>query len=285
MRMRSERDSPGGCDRYDFAWRHVPASGAAHLDFGCGDGRFLRTLKSKKIERLVGVDVSREAVGYAAASADFEVIHVEKAIPLPFPDRTFSSVTIMDVLEHVDDQEPLLRELHRVTRDDGILIVTVPGRHLFSFLDMGNLKFRFPHLHRWYYCRRHSRAGYERRYVANPDGLIGDVSARKRWHEHFSRDKLQMLLNYNGWAVTWFDGAGLFVRVFKIAELLLGRVRPLRAGIEELTAWDARTFASANLFCVARKCASLPLTDEKDESYDYDQAGHDLQTTGSQRAL
>jgi SAM-dependent methyltransferase len=285
MRTRSEQNNPGGCDRYGFAWQHVPAGGAAHLDFGCGDGRFLRTLKSKNIKRLVGVDVSREAAGCAAASGDFEIIHVEKAIPLPFADRTFSSITLMDVLEHVDDQEPLLRELHRIVQDNGMLIVTVPGRHLFSFLDMGNLKFRFPRLHRWYYCRKHSRARYERRYVANPDGLIGDVSARKRWHEHFSRDRLQMLLNYNGWAVAKFDGAGLFVRVLKIAELLLGRIRPLRAGIKKLVAWDARAFASANLFCIARKCASLPLRDEKDESYDYDQAGHDLQAAGPQHVL
>ncbi len=243
-------------------------------------------LKSKNIKHLMGVDVSREAVTRAdKAFGALEIIHLKNALPLPFPDGMFSSITLMDVLEHVDDQEPLLRELHRVIQGNGMLIVTVPGRHLFSFLDMGNLKFRFPRLHRWYYCRRHSRAQYERRYVANPDGLIGDVSARKRWHEHFSRDRLQMLLNYNGWAVTEFGGTGLFVRVLKMADLLLGRIRPLHAGLGKLMAWDARLFKSANLFCVARKCAPLPPKDREDRPYHYGQAGHHLQTTGSQRAL
>jgi len=285
MYTRSEPKAPGGYDRYAFAWRHVPAGGAAHLDFGCGDGRFLRMLVGKGIERLVGVDVSREAVERAAASTGLEIIHVDGALPLPFPDGTFSSITLMDVLEHVDDQELLLHELRRVMQDGGTLIVTVPGRHVFSFLDMGNLKFRFPRLHRWHYCRRHSPAQYERRYVTNPDGLVGDVSAQKRWHEHFSRDRLQILLNCNGWAVAEFDGAGLFVRVLKIAELLLGRVGLLRAGIDRLMAWDARAFAAAHVFCVARKCAPLPLKDRKDSPCDYGQAGHDLQAAGSQQLL
>lgn len=282
--LRKQHNSPG-YDRYGFAWRHVPAGGAAHLDFGCGDGRFLRMLTGKRIERLVGAEVSREAAERAVSASGPEIVHIDKTIPLPFPDGTFSSITLMDVLEHVDNQELLLRELYRIMQDDGTLIVTVPGRHVFSFLDLGNLKFRFPRLHRWYYCRGHAPTQYERRYVANPDGLIGDVSGRKRWHEHFSRDRLQILLNCNGWAVTEFGGAGLFVRVLKIAEMLLGRIGPLRAGIDRLMAWDARAFASANLFCVAHKCAPLPSQDRKDPPNHYDRAGHDLQTAGTQHVL
>ncbi len=262
----------------------MPAGGAAHLDYGCGDGCFLRMLVGKRIERLVGVDVSREAVERAAAGR-LEILHVDQTLPLPFADGTFSSITLMDVLEHVDDQKRLLRELCRVMKDDGILIVTVPGRHLFSCLDLGNLKFRFPRLHRWYYCRRYSQAQYERRYVANPDGLIGDISAQKRWHEHFSRDRLQLLLNDNGWAVAEFDGAGFFARLLKMAEFSLGRIGPMRTALTRLMAWDARTFASAHVFCVARKAAVLPLEDGKDSPYDYDQAGHDLQAAGSQQLL
>jgi hypothetical protein len=126
---------------------------------------------------------------------------------------------------------------------------------VFSFLDLGNLKFRFPNLHRRYYCRRHSRQEYEQRYVSNTDGLVGDISATKRWHEHFSRRQLEGLLQRNGFAVVRFDGAGFFVRVLKIAEMALGRIGPLRSRIRSIMAWDARRFQSANLFCVARKCA------------------------------
>ena len=254
MRTRIQSDSPWGYDRYGFAWQHVPAGGAAHLDFGCGDGRFLASLASKGLGSLVGIDSSRDAVEHAASRpAGYEVLHLRATDPLPFAEGRFSSISLMDVLEHVDDQDRLLAELGRILQDDGTLIITVPGQYLLSCLDMGNLKFRFPRLHRWFYCRRHSRQEYERRYVSNPDGLIGDVSATKRWHEHFSGRKLENLLNRNGLTVIEFDGTGWFVRALKIARMLLGRVGPLDRAIERITAWDARRFESANLFCIARK--------------------------------
>jgi len=254
MHTKIDADNPYGWDRYGFAWQQVPAGGVAHLDYGCGDGRFLVGLRNKAIARVVGADVSREAVRLAeAACSDMESVHVDGQRILPFADGEFSSITLLDVLEHVDEPDALLAELRRALRDDGTLIVTVPGRHVFSVLDMGNLKFRFPRLHRWFYCRRHSREEYERRYVVNPDGLVGDVSAKKRWHDHFSRRNLEGMLNRSGFAVVEFDGAGLFLRILKGAELTLGRLGPLRTMVRRAIAWDARHFQSANLFCVARK--------------------------------
>jgi ubiquinone/menaquinone biosynthesis C-methylase UbiE len=257
MRTRIEAGNPFGFDRYGFAWQHVPAGEAAHLDFGCGDGRFLVRLRSKSIGRLVGVDVRREAVEQAKAKCgDAEIVHIDGSSPLLFADSEFSSISLLDVLEHVDEPDTLLAELHRVLKDEGILIVTVPGQHVFSILDTGNLKFRFPRLHRWFYCRTHPREEYERRYVSNPDGLVGDVSAKKRWHEHFSRRKLAGALNRNGFPAVQFDGTGFFMRVLKIAELVFGRIGPLQRGIRKIMAWDARRFQSANLFCIARKRAA-----------------------------
>ncbi len=259
MRTRIESGNPCGYDRYGFAWQHVPAGGAAHLDLGCGDGRFLAALRNKDIGRLVGADAGEEAVRRARDRLDnLEIVHVRPGASLPFADGEFSSISLMDVLEHVDRQEALLAELRRVLRDDGILIVTVPRQHVFSFLDMGNLKFRFPRLHRWHYCRRHSPEEYKRRYVTNPDGLIGDVAAKKRWHEHFSRRTLEDLLHRQGFSVVEFDGAGLFIRLLKIAEMLFGRIALLHRGITRIMAWDARRFESANLFCIAQKRTGVP---------------------------
>lgn len=256
MRTEIEADNPFRHDRYGFGWQHVPAAGVAHLDFGCGDGSFLATLAGKHIGRLVGVDADRDAADRAMErDGELEIRHIDRTGPLPFADREFSSITLMDVLEHVHEQGALLDELNRLLRDDGTLIVTVPGRHAFSFLDIGNLKFRFPRLHRWHYCRAHSRDEYERRYVTNPDGLVGDVSAKKRWHEHFSQRRLERLLTDHGFAVTQFDGAGFFVRILKIARIVLGRCGPLRRAIDKMMARDARRFESANLFCVAQKPA------------------------------
>ncbi|MBN2139237.1 MAG: methyltransferase domain-containing protein [Sedimentisphaerales bacterium] len=254
MRTRISSDNPYRHDRWGFAWECVASGNSAHLDFGCNEGHFLSSLKSKQIGRLVGVDASSEAIARGKKLYDdIELIHVSAAASLPFGDGTFDSITIMDVIEHIFKQHELLSELRRVLKNDGTLIVTVPGQHAFSFLDMGNFKFRFPRLHKWYYSLRHSPEEYDRRYASNPDGLVGDVSAEKRWHEHFSRNKLGKVLEISGFKVINFDGAGFFGRFIIPAEHLFRRLRPVMKVILWLREVDAKAFESMNLFCKAEK--------------------------------
>ena len=182
---------------------------------------------------------------------------------MPFEEKTFSSITVLDVLEHIYEQRELLDELHRILKDDGMLIVTVPGQHLFSFLDVGNLKFLFPRLHRFYYCINHSKEDYERRYVSNPDGLVGDISARKQWHEHFSRSKLRDLLNNSSFDIYNFDGTGFFWRLIGVASFMSVKIRPLHRFFGKLSQLDSKSFESANIFCLARKrCRNKTISDE-----------------------
>lgn len=256
MHTRISPDNPYAFDRYGFAWETTPAGGPAHLDFGCHDGAFLNSIAAKGVSRLVGVDISCDAVRDAAEKyPQLEVHHLENTVPLPFSDATFSSVSILDVLEHiaVDEQTALLNEIRRVLRDDGSLIVTLPGQHIFSILDRGNFKFRFPSLHRWYYCRKHSKEEYEYRFVNNPDGLIGDISSKKRWHEHFSRRRLKRLLELSGFTPVEFDGAGSFQRLVSLANLFLRWCQPIQPVVSRFQAWDRKSFESTHLFCIARK--------------------------------
>lgn len=254
MHTKISSDNPHRHNRWGFAWEYVPRGGVTHLDFGCYNGVFLSTLKGKEIGRLVGVDLCEEAVEQGRLRfPELEIIKIRGVTGLPFDDGTFSSVTILDVLEHVCEQAELLTELNRVLEDGGRLIVTVPGQHLFSFLDMGNFKFRFPRLHRWHYCLWHSREEYECRYESNPDGLIGDISARKRWHEHFSREKLRKLLTEAGFSIIEFDGAGFFSRVVGNVSYFLRWFKLAHRVFTWLGSLDMKLFESVNLFCVAEK--------------------------------
>jgi len=246
--------NPYGYTRYGYAWENVPAGSAAHLDLGCHDGAFLASLRRKGISRLAGADVAREAIDRARRQfPDMEFQHIAEGQPLPFADGTFASVTLLDVIEHVHEQTQLLNEINRVLAGGGRLIVTVPRRYAFSFLDVGNLKFRFPRLHRMLYCLAHSRSDYEQRYVRNPDGLVGDVSARKRHHEHFSQDALAALLAGSGFQAESFDGSAFFARPLVPLTWAGLRIPGLRAVVQRLLAADARRFESMNLFCIARK--------------------------------
>jgi len=254
MHTKLSRDNPYGFNRWAFAWENVPEHNGAHLDFGCHDGAFLNTLKSKNIKRLIGVDISEKAVEKARQLfPELDIVKIKTAARLPFANNTFDSITILDVLEHIYEQTELLLELNRVLKANARIIVTVPGKHLFSFLDMGNLKFRFPKLHRWYFCRSHSQKQYQYRYVSNPDGLIGDISVKKQLHEHFSRTKLKKVLNSAGFEVIDFDGSGFFHRLIRNADYFLDHIKPLHRLLKKIETIDAKLFESANLFCLAVK--------------------------------
>ena len=108
-------------------FRHRTAAGLIEggsvLDLGCGDGLLFRLL-GKKIEKGVGLDISPEAVRKAKEKGFDARLHSFDD-PLPFEDNTFDYVVLLDVLEHVYDPVPLLREAARVSKNS--VIVGVPN--------------------------------------------------------------------------------------------------------------------------------------------------------------
>jgi len=49
---------------------------------------------------------------------------------LPFPSSTFRPVICSEPLEYVKSDSLVVAEISRVTKKDGILILTLPGRHI-----------------------------------------------------------------------------------------------------------------------------------------------------------
>jgi SAM-dependent methyltransferase len=110
------------------------------LDAGCGSGATLDLLA--KLGRVSGVDVSERAVD-AARQRGHDDVHLANVEELPFPDATFDVVTCLDVIEHTPDDVRTLRELRRVTRPEGHLVVTVPAYPLlWSAHDVANRHYR-----------------------------------------------------------------------------------------------------------------------------------------------
>jgi len=102
MHTKINPNNPYRYDRWCFAWEYVPSGAGAHLDFGCNNGEFLNKLTDKNNGRLVGVDVSEEAVKQGhELFPELEIIKIQESRNLPFDDAEFDSVTVLDVLEHV----------------------------------------------------------------------------------------------------------------------------------------------------------------------------------------
>jgi ubiquinone/menaquinone biosynthesis C-methylase UbiE len=109
----------------------------AVLDVGCGYGNHLFMLNSRlglpQNLRLVGVNLDPNQLGFAQAFAssvegyqNCEFHHADLSAGLPFDDRTFDVVSLSDVLEHMTDPAGALKELMRVTRSGGLIVLSTP---------------------------------------------------------------------------------------------------------------------------------------------------------------
>ena len=94
------------------------------LDAGCGTGRNL--LEYGRLGEATGVDVSQQAVEFCRGRG---LHNVRRAAveDLPFEPSSFDLLLATDVIEHVDDDLPVLSELHRVAAPEARLVLTVPA--------------------------------------------------------------------------------------------------------------------------------------------------------------
>lgn len=93
------------------------------LDVGCGTGANLKMLA--QFGDAQGVDVSADAVAFCRERG-LENVKLGAAESLPFADNEFDLVTALDVVEHMDDDVAGLREMRRVLRPGGRLLLFVP---------------------------------------------------------------------------------------------------------------------------------------------------------------
>jgi len=213
------------------------------LDYGCFDGKFINALTESKPVQVFGADKNKDIVN---STNQDNIVHIQKA--LPFKDGYFDVVTMFEVLEHVHDQRYVLTEIRRVLKDGGLLIMSVPQKHVFSFLDYGNWKYIFPKVHRYWYTKRHSASEYHYRYVDNPNGLIGDVDKEKAWHQHFETGEFSDLLKSCGFEIKYLDGYGKFALPLELIKMSLKISLP-----NWLARWEMTTFHHVKILCVARK--------------------------------
>ena len=254
MRTALTAENPYRYDRYGYLWEALKRHGGSlrHLDYGTFNGAVPATLcRTGLVEQAVGVDLNAEALAQAPDQPGLTVTALKRGEPLPFADGEFTSASLLDVIEHVADQDGLLGELARVLVPGGLLVVTAPRQHILSFLDTGNLKFRFPRAHRAYYARAHGQAAYQERYVVCANGLIGDIEVEKSWHEHFTEGRLASLLSTAGFEVVDTDGAGLLHRLLLPLKFVVPAAG--KPALRTVMSWDERAFASTHLFCTAVK--------------------------------
>jgi SAM-dependent methyltransferase len=97
------------------------------LDFSCGSGRFVRSL------RLLGLDASGCDVVAAWKGSDdpcvkhLSVMDLQCPLRLPFPDEAFDSVVSTSVLEHADNKDEIFSEIYRILPPGGQMLHFFPA--------------------------------------------------------------------------------------------------------------------------------------------------------------
>ncbi len=113
---------------YGLLNRYLPPHGSKAerqaLDLGCGTGKNLERLE--QYARATGTDYYEEALRFCLERGHTMLCKAD-AIDLPFADNTFDITTALDVIEHLDDDYAALKELYRVMKPGGLLIVSVPA--------------------------------------------------------------------------------------------------------------------------------------------------------------
>lgn len=114
--------------RYHFVSQFV--KNKTVLDVACGNGYGSSLLNQAGSNLVVGVDSSPEAINYAQKNYAEKGLKFIKAnaLNLPFNKKTFDIVVSLETIEHLDNPDKFLREIKRVLRNNGLLILSTPNR-------------------------------------------------------------------------------------------------------------------------------------------------------------
>ena len=93
------------------------------LDIGCGAGNMFHHLS--RYGSVVGVDNNPKPLA-VARERGYDV-REGLAEDLPFEEESFDLVSLLDTVEHCDDDMAVLRECYRVCAPGGYLVITVPA--------------------------------------------------------------------------------------------------------------------------------------------------------------
>jgi glycosyltransferase involved in cell wall biosynthesis/SAM-dependent methyltransferase len=126
--------------RLEHLHRYLLAREISHakrvLDIACGEG-YGSAILSTVAAHVIGVDIAADVVQHATVK--YGGPHVEfrqgSCESIPLDDRSVDIVVSFETIEHISAHEEMMREIRRVLRADGRLIISSPDRRQYSAVE------------------------------------------------------------------------------------------------------------------------------------------------------
>ena len=119
------------------------------LDIACGEG-YGTNLLSKLAKTVAGVDIDNQTIleakiKYTSPNIQFAQGDTSN---IPFPDSTFDVVVSFETIEHHDKHDEMIKEIKRVLKPNGIIIISTPDKYVYTDLKGTINKFHIKELYK-----------------------------------------------------------------------------------------------------------------------------------------
>ncbi|MEM2850150.1 MAG: class I SAM-dependent methyltransferase [Candidatus Bathyarchaeia archaeon] len=122
------------------------------IDLGCGDGSMIHALHRerllKRAARIVGVDISDVRIERFKVFCPFAEAIVGDVCDLRrIPDNSFDLAISTQVIEHVEDDVEMLKEVYRIVKPNGYLYISTVVKGRIAFWIYWNKGFKLDPTH------------------------------------------------------------------------------------------------------------------------------------------
>jgi len=98
------------------------------LDVACGSGYGSSIInRHSRVDYVVSMDIEIELLEYGKRVFKIEAVEAD-ALNLPFRNKSFDTVVTLETIEHLSNPKKFIKQIRRVLKDNGILILSTPNK-------------------------------------------------------------------------------------------------------------------------------------------------------------